>query len=226
MTTRGLLPRPGGRIPTCRGIRRPVDSTDAGPGRASRSAASTPGVNDVLPPDDETRLVEGDTGLRRRPRPSRSNPPFFVRLADLLRRDRPRPLSAGHAARRPLPHCRPARPRRHGRGLPRRRPQARPAGRAEVPARGRRSRSGAADAAPQRSADGAAGVASERLPRLRHRRGRRPHLPVDGVRGRRGSGVAAPAHRPVPGGALARDVARRSAPGWRRRTSAACSTAI
>ena len=33
-----------------------------------------------------------------------------------------------HRRRRPLPHRRPGRPRRHGRGLPRRRPQARPGG--------------------------------------------------------------------------------------------------
>ena len=80
---------------------------------------------------------------------------------------------------------------------------------------------GAADAAAQRSADGAAGVASERLPRLRHRRGRRPHLPLDGVRRRRGARLAAAPHRAVPGGARRSRFAARSAQAWPRRTSAA-----
>ena len=53
--------------------------------------------------------------------------------------DRSRAVRAGRRARRPLPHHRPARPRRDGRGLPRRRSAARPARRAEVPAGGSRS---------------------------------------------------------------------------------------
>ena len=53
--------------------------------------------------------------------------------------DRPRPLRARRDSRRPLSHHRPARPRRHGRGLSRRRPAPRSAGRAEVPARRRRA---------------------------------------------------------------------------------------
>ena len=64
---------------------------------------------------------------------------------------------------------------------------------------------GATDAAPHRGADGAAGLAPERLPRLRHRRDRRRDVPVDGVRRRRGCGVAAAAHRPIPGRSRARD---------------------
>ena len=49
------------------------------------------------------------------------------------------------------------------------------------------------------------GLASERLPRLRHRRGGRPALPLDGVRGRRGPRVAAAAHRTAAAGQGARD---------------------
>ena len=58
----------------------------------------------------------------------------------------------------------------------------------EVPARRRRARPGAARAVPRRGADRAADLPPERLPRLRRRRGRRPALPLDGVRGRRGPG--------------------------------------
>ena len=73
-------------------------------------------------------LLGADTlGFRRhapdlenaRTRPAQSS--RFERLAVVVGRHRPRPLRAGHGARRPLPHHRPARPRRHGRGLPRRR---------------------------------------------------------------------------------------------------------
>ena len=88
--------------------------------------------------------------------------------------DRSRTLRAGHAARRPLPHHRPARARRDGRGLSRRRSAARPARRAQVPARRSPPRPDPPRAVPQRGAHGAAGLAPERLPRLRHRRGRRP----------------------------------------------------
>ena len=152
-------------------------------------------------------------------------PDLLVRLALVVRRDRSRPLPSRHAPRRPLPHRRTAGPRRDGRSVPRRRPEARPAGRAEVPAARRRSRSGAADAAAHRSADGAPGLAPERLPRLRHRRGRRPHLPVDGVRGRRGSRLAAAPRRTV-SRKIARSRSRgRCAPGSPPRTSAASSIA-
>ena len=176
-----------------------------------------------------TRGRRGDAFGERaqRPRwPGAETGVCLERLALVVGRHRPWAVSAGDPARRPLPHRRPSWPRRHGRGLSRRRSQAGAAGRAQVPAPGSRSRSRPADAAAQRSADGASGLASERLPRLRHRRGRRPHLPLDGVRGRRGAGVAAPPHRPVPGGARARDVARRSARAWPPRTSAASSIAI
>ena len=55
-------------------------------------------------------------------------------VADFVGFDQPRTFRAGHDSRRPLSHHRPARPRRHGRGLPGRRFASRPAGRAEVPA--------------------------------------------------------------------------------------------
>ncbi len=73
---------------------------------------------------------------------------------------------------------------------------AQSAGGAEVHARRRAHERGGAGALPQRSPDRAAGVAPQRLPRVRHRRDRGPALPVDGVRGRRGPGVAAAPHRP------------------------------
>ncbi len=57
-----------------------------------------------------------------------SRPPRLVRL------DPGRRLHARRDPRGALPDHRPARARRHGRGLSRRRPEARPAGRAEVPA--------------------------------------------------------------------------------------------
>ena len=60
------------------------------------------------------------------------------------------------------------------------------AGRAEVPARRRRRRPCPARSVPQRAPDRATSVAQKRLPPLRPRRGRRPALPDDGVRGRRG----------------------------------------
>ena len=62
---------------------------------------------------------------------------------------------------------------------------------------GLRQRPGAARAVSQRSAHGAAGVAPERLPRLRHRRSRRPAVPLDGVRRRRGPRDLAAPHRPL-----------------------------
>ena len=50
----------------------------------------------------------------------------------------------------------------------------------------------------RRGAHRPAGRASERLPRLRHRRDRRTSLPLDGVRGRRGPRVAPAPHRRLP----------------------------
>ncbi len=82
---------------------------------------------------------------------------------------------------------------------------AQSAGGAEVHLPRRAHERGGAGALPQRSADRAAGVASQRVPRVRHRRHRRPALPVHGVRGRRGPGVAAAAHRAPPRRQGARD---------------------
>ncbi len=48
----------------------------------------------------------------------------------------------------------------------------------------------------QRGADGAGGLPPRGLPGPRHRRGGRPPLPVHGVRGRGGPGVARSSHRP------------------------------
>ena len=59
-------------------------------------------------------------------------------------------------------------------------------------------------AALRRGAHGAPGLAPGRLPRVGHRRGRGPALPLDGVRGRREPRVAAPAHRALPAGQGAR----------------------
>ena len=90
---------------------------------------------------------------------------------------------------------------------------------------GRRPRSRAARAAPRRSAHRAPGLASERLPRLRHRRDRRAHVPLDGVRGRRGPRVAAAADRPLSRRTRRSSSPGRSAPASPPRTSAASSTA-
>ena len=65
--------------------------------------------------------------------------------------------------------------------------------------------SAAPRAVPPRGADRAAGVAPQRLPRLRHRRGRRPRVPHDGAGRRRGSRLAPEAHRTLPRGARHRD---------------------
>ena len=111
---------------------------------------------------------------------------------------RSRTLRARHPPRRPLPHRRARRPRRHGRGVSRRRSEARPAGRAEVPAPRRRPRSDPTDSAAHRSPHGPAGVAPQRLPRLRHRRDRRRDVPLHGVRRRRRPRLAAAPHRPIP----------------------------
>ncbi len=54
----------------------------------------------------------------------------------------------------------------------------------------------------------------------------RPAFPLDGVRGRRGPRVAAPAHRPAAGGQGASRSRGSCAPGWPRRTTRACCIAI
>ena len=141
----------------------------------------------VLPPGHFTKLDDGN------------------RRAVVVRLDRSRPLPARHDPRRTLSYRRPAGAWRDGRGLPRGRPQAGSGSRAQVPAAGRGSRSGTPDAAAHRSAHGSSGLAPQRVPRLRHRRRRGAYVPVDGVRGRRGSRVAAPPHRPLPAGARARN---------------------
>ena len=64
--------------------------------------------------------------------------------------------------------------------------QARPAGRAQVPAARGRARSGAPRPVARRGARRPAGLAPERLPRLRRRRVGRPPLHRHGVRRRRG----------------------------------------
>ena len=74
-----------------------------------------------------------------------------------------------------------------------------PARRAQVPAGGGRQR-GDAGALPQRGADRPPRVPPQRLPRVRHRRGGGPALPLDGVRRRRGPRLAAEAHRPPAAG--------------------------
>ena len=122
--------------------------------------------------------------------------PVLRRAARLVRLARPRRVSAGRDARRALPHRRPPRQGRHGRGLPRRRPQARPGRRAEVPPEGRLGRRDPPRALPRRGPPRPPGLPPERLPHLRHRRGRGKALPLDGVRGRRRPGLAAEADRP------------------------------
>ncbi len=104
-----------------------------------------------------------------------------------------------------LPHRWTPRPRRHGRGLSGRRPEARPAGRTQVSAARRRHGPGTTDTAPHRGPAGAAGVAPQRLSRLRYRRDRRLDVPVDGIRRRRRPFVTAAPRRPLFGRARARD---------------------
>ena len=117
-------------------------------------------------------------------------------------------ICARHSPRRPLPHRRAAGERRDGRGVSSRGPDARPARRDEVPSRSHGPRRGVADAIPERGARGAAGVASQRVPCLRHRRGRRPDIPHHGVHPGRGPRVAAPTHRPAGARQGRRDGAR------------------
>ena len=119
-----------------------------------------------------------------------------VGLAEFLRKHRSRAVRPGHDPRHPLSDPWTARPRRDGRGLSRRRSAPRTTGRVEVPSGGALRRSRTAGAIPQRGAHGKAGVASERLPRVRHRRDRRAAVHHDGVRRRRGSRRAAPPDRP------------------------------
>ena len=182
-------------------------------------------------PRDETSLAEtgfqsGARGLGvRRIRAGHIAPGMALVVRPRLGASRAAP---GHAAGRALPHPRPRRPRRHGRGLPGRGSAARAERRAEVPAAGRRRRSAAARPVPSRGAHRAPGVAPQRLPRLRHRRGPRPRLPDDGADRRRGSGRAAEARRPLPGRARHRDRApdlRRPGRGARLRRAAPRSQA-
>ena len=100
-----------------------------------------------------------------RPTRPRRGPPRSTRRAPRARRrraaapiDRRRRVrfAPGAIVAGPLSHRRAARPGRHGRGLPRRRPDARPAGRAEVPARGARRRRRRGSTLPRRSAHRAA----------------------------------------------------------------------
>ncbi len=121
-------------------------------------------------------------------------------------------LRPRHGARRALPHRRPPRPGRDGRGLSCRRPEARAPGGAQVPAARARGRRRSPRASVRRGAHGAAGLAPRGLPRVGHRGGRGPALPVHGVRGRGEPVVAAPPHRALPAG----QGARRRAPGLRR----------
>ena len=98
--------------------------------------------------------------------------------------------SASHArfdCRRPLSHRPRARARRHGHRLSGRRHEARACGGAQVSPAEPRGRRETARAVPQRSRDGTADLAPARVPRLRHRRNRRPPVPLDGVRRGRGS---------------------------------------
>ena len=245
-------PRSGRHIIRLNGVQHPLVSVlrrGHRPARGGRRAAPSaalpcrsPQIDTVMPADlpgmdDATRLAPGagaapasgatpQAERRSLARLERLAPHVVLRLALVVGRHRSRPLRAGHAPRRTLSHRRAPGPRRHGRGLSRRRPEARPAGRAQVPAARRRQGSGAPDPAPHRSPDGAAGLAPERLPRLRHRRSRGHDVPLDGVRGRRGSLVAAQAHRPLPRGPRRSRSRGRSAPASPRRTSATSSTAI
>ena len=135
-------------------------------------------------------------------------------------------FAPGHDSRRPLSDHRPARARRHGRGLSRRRSAARPAGRAEVPAATtscairRGSRSFTTKSGPR---------ARSRIPNVCRvydiGEVGGPALPVDGVRRRRG-----PRRRCCAASAGCPKTRRwrsrgSSAPGSRPRTSAACCTA-
>ncbi len=131
---------------------------------------------------------------RCRPALAPSLRPGDLGLALLLRYDA-RPLRTGHDPGRPLPHRRTPRPRRNGRGLSRRRPEAWPTGCSQVSAPFARRRPGAPGAIPQRGSPRPPDLAQERLPHVRRGRRRRTPLSHDGVRGRRGSGVPAAAHR-------------------------------
>ena len=161
----------------------PRETVDRCPG-CDESVGVRPAVLPGL--RDEPRRRRQPDGHRPAPR----RPAVGIAVAPRLRRSRSasgaaRALRARHGAPRPLSHRRPDRPRRHGRGLPGRRPEARAAGRAEVPAARARERPGAAGAALQRGAPRATGLPPGGLPRVGRRRGRRAAVPLDGVRGRR-----------------------------------------
>ena len=138
----------------------------------------------------------------------------------------PSHLEPGAVLAGALPDRRPARARRHGRGLPRRRPQARPAGRAEVPARERCERDRAGSTRFLDEVRIARQVSHPNVCRVYDigEADGQHFLSMEYVDGE-DLAVAAAAHRPPAGRQGARDRAaalRRARP---RRTTRACSTA-
>ena len=110
--------------------------------------------------------------------------------------DRRRQIYSGRRARGALPHRRSARPRRHGRGLSRRRSQTQTISRTQVSARvtyGKRRRPRALLSRSQRLA---ADLAPPRLSCLRRRRISGTTFHLDGICARRRTLVVAKAHRP------------------------------
>ena len=99
------------------------------------------------------------------------------------------------------------------------------AGGPQVPAPGARERHRSPGAALRRGPHGAPGLPPGGLPGLGHRGGRRPALPVDGVRGRREPLVAPPPNRPPARRTRPSTSPGRSAPGSPRPTRRACCTA-
>ena len=121
----------------------------------------------------------------------------------------PRP---GHDVRR-LPHRVADRPRRHGRRLPRDRPVARASGRAEADRAGVREGRAVPAAVPQGAAARGGARPPERRPDLRGARARRPAVPGDALRARRGPQDADRPRRALPperGGAHAGPGRRRA----------------
>ena len=119
------------------------------------------------------------------------------RSAAFVQRARRRAVHSRDDAGGPLPHRRPAGPRRHGRSLSSRRSEARTSGGFEIPAERGHASGRPARAVPPGSAPRAAGLTSECVPRPRHRRNQRPALPLHGIHRRRGSRLVAAAHRPI-----------------------------
>ena len=136
-----------------------------------------------------------------------------------------RPLCARPALCLAFPRRQSARAGRDGRGLPRKRSEAEAVRRAQVPSGRSRSRSAVAGPVPQRSAPGAPDLAPERVPRVRHRRGRRRrYISMEYIDG---EDLASLLRRI---GRLPRTRRSRSrvscAPAWRRRTTRAWCTVI